>query len=1240
MRREEILAAMREHQVVVIAGETGSGKTTQLPKMCLEAGMAERGLLGCTQPRRVAAMSVSRRVAEEMQTPWGGVVGCRMRFSDDTSRSTRVKFMTDGILLAEIQSDPLLRRYTGIIIDEAHERSLNIDFLLGHLKGILTKRSDLRLVITSATIDTQAFSRAFGNAPIIEVSGRMWPVEIRFQPPEEWGYRGEEEPDFVEAAARATEDAMEEFPEGDVLIFMPTERDIRDTADILSGRLGQRTEVLPLFGRMAQADQQRIFSPGSKRRVVIATNVAETSVTIPRIRVVIDSGLARISRYAPRTRTKRLPVEDIAQSSANQRAGRAGRVQEGLCIRLYSQEDYEKRPLFTMPEIQRANLAEVILRMKAFRLGEIETFPFIDPPAHPSIRAGYALLHELGALDETERLTELGHRLAQLPIDPVLGRMLLQAQEERVLPEVLVIAAGLSIPDPRERPEEQKEKAAAAHKAFSVPTSDFLTLLNIWLAAPDRSASTNALRKFCRQNFLSWVRMREWRDLHRQLVDAMNDDEESDLPALSREANDDGIHRSILAGLVGQIATKDERNVYKASGERMVMVFPGSALHERRERKQDRKPAADGKDKAEKSQQPPWIMAAEIVQTSQLFARTVARIDPVWIEKLAPHLCEHRFSEPVWEENQGRVLATERVLVHGMEIRRGRVDYVRINAQAATEIFIRSALLEESAAVTQRFAEENRRLCARMKAALAHSRTGRVWAVEEALFSFYARRLEKVGGVADLNRRAKELGELALLATETDLVGTSTDIAEDLEKFPDSVEVGNSVLPLDYCYRPGHESDGVTVEVPLPVAAVLTSGQVQWMVPGLRTELIGVLLRALPKRHRRELQPMEPKIAETVAHFSPGRGEFLPTLAAFLTKRFGIEIQAADWPPDSLPPHLQPRVTVVNEKRETVVASRDFQEIRAAAEKAGRKSSAWEQTAAKWERPAVSGWTFGDLPDSVAVEIIAGTQVSGFPGLRLRERDVDVHLFRTRAEVIAAAPPAIRRLAEMAMGKDIAWLERDLRSLTLGGGAAPKKPASFQDALTTVSAKLAAPGSASSLTADLLQRTAHEHILRHVLRLDPVLPLKEERFTKLVESARKNLPLVLAKLRELVRQILDLRTQILSSAKRYSGMDADAARLVPPDFLLRTPHERLVHLPRYLRAILVRAERAVLQPAKDAERALQLEPFLGWEADVPEPNREPFRWLFEEFRVSIFAQELGTAQPASAKRLEALLELS
>ncbi|TDU80845.1 ATP-dependent helicase HrpA [Prosthecobacter fusiformis] len=1253
-RREDILAAIRSSQVVILAGETGSGKTTQLPKMCLEVLLEssrlrqEMGLIGCTQPRRVAAMSVSKRVAEELDVQWGREVGCKMRFADDTTRETRIKFMTDGILLAEIQSDPLLRAYSIIILDEAHERSLNIDFLLGYLKTLLEKRPDLKLVVTSATIDTEAFSAHFGSAPIIEVSGRLYPVDIRYKPVGE----NDDDPSHLDAAIAAVEEVLLETDTGDVLVFMPTERDIRDTRDALDGRLGKGIEVLALFGRMASHEQQRVFSPGSKRRVIIATNVAETSITLPRIRYVVDTGLARMSRYNPRTRTKRLPVEAISQSSANQRAGRAGRVQDGICIRLYEEEDFNKRSRFTQPEIQRSNLAEVILRMKAFRLGEIETFPFINPPVSASIRAGYDLLHELGALGETHEMTATGRELANLPLDPTLGRMLLQAREEGCLEDMLIIAAGLSIPDPRERPEEKREQCQAAHKTFASPESDFLSLLKIWNHSPDpENSGKNALRKYCKSYFLSFTRMTEWRDVWHQLRDTFKDDRKkasssppqpvkapsnavspwekaAEKTARQDEASssDHAIHRCILAGHLGHIATRLERNQYKAAGNREVMVFPGSNLYERREKQ--------GKQGQEKTRQPLWIVAGEIVQTSQLFARSIARIDPQWAAELGAHLVERRYSEPHWSAKAGRVLVTERLLLHGLEVKRQPIDFGKIDPVAATQLFIRGALLEGTTHLPHRFFQHNQKLRDRLEATLTRVRSSRVYAIEEHLFEFYRARLEAISSVHDLNKlvNARVRDEPGFLcAREEDLTG-GDDLSHDLEMFPDAASMGNSVLPITYAYKPGQEDDGVTVQVPQPMAEHLTSGQVLWMVPGLREEQITTLLRALPKTVRRDFMPLEVKAREIAKDFDPGRGDFHEALAEFLRQRYRLQVKATDWDAQTLPAYLQPRVEVMGQGNKAVMTSRDVDSIRETMRKQeqSRPSDAWDKTAKRFEDYALSSWSFGDIPETVLVETIHGVPVLGHPGLVLRDGEVDLRLFKQPEEARKQTPAAVRKLAENLLGKDIAWLHKELRILDVK--AAPQKTLNFQSGLAALGSTPAANAPAGN-KAD----AACDHILAHALRLEPLLPLTQKRFIEMCERTRRDLPALTHRVRDLLKQTEELRQKILAFPKRYSGLEQDLARLLPPNLLSVTPHAQLQHLPRYLKTILLRAERAANNPAKDLEKAACINDFNGWEQEVSAANRETFRWLFEEYRVSIFAQELGTAQPVSVKRLEALL---
>lgn len=1220
-RREDILAVLRAHQVVIVAGETGSGKTTQLPKMCLEARPEERGQIGCTQPRRVAALSVSRRVAEELGVTWGREVGCKIRFKDDTARDTRIKFMTDGILLAEIPSDPLLRRYSTIILDEAHERSLNIDFLLGYLQQLLPRRPELKVVITSATIDTEVFSQAFGGAPIVEVSGRLHPVEVRYREP------GEDAEDLVTEAVNATEDLLIETDDGDVLVFMPTERDIRETREMLEERLGTGFEIVGLFGRMPAAEQQRIFAPGRKRRVIVATNIAETSLTIPRIRAVVDTGLARISRYNPRTRTRRLPVEPVAQSSANQRAGRAGRLGPGVCVRMYSEDNFSERPQFGMPEIQRTNLAEVILRIKAFRLGDIETFPFLNPPNSQAIRAGYVLLHELGALDDDNALTPVGAELARLPVDPTLGRMLLQARTEKVLPEMLVIAAGLSVPDPRERPEEAREAAAAAHRVFVAEGSDFLTLLFIWQAAAATDGSS-ALRRFCKKNYLSHSRMREWRDIHRQLSETVAG--RAGLPPTEAPGPEiaDGIHRSVLTGLLGQIAQRQERNSYQTSGNRLLSVFPGSGLYARKDRPQ-RPKRGDEPVVEEKTRQPLWVAVGEIVQTSQLFARTIAGINPEWAVELGAHLCQRHYTDPHWNDKAGRVLVTERILLHGMEISRRKVDHGRIDASEATEIFIRGALLDEETPVGLRFFAANRALRHKIETALTRRRAPQTRDLNEAFYEFYAQRLKDISSLHDLNHLVKSSEPDFLFAREEDLV-EERELEFDRAAFPDDVALGNTVLALEYAYTPGEDRDGVTVRVPLPAADFLSEAQIVWLVPGLREEQISHLLRALPKTLRRSLHPLEPKIREVVADFLPGGGEFLDDLAKFLTQRFGLKVIASDWTNRQLPDHLHPRVEVINAQNQTVASGRDLQAIRAAADTVEVRSVAWDRAARQWERVGQGGWDFGDLSETVPVEEIAGVMVLAYPGLEIEGQTVRLRLFRKKEERETSSFAAVIRLAEAALAKDLIWLEKEL--LTFSRPTKSATPKGLAHALDAWNVQ-AVSGTSWGAT---VHQSASQHIRAHALPLVPLLPLTAERFRQHVDAVHKELPTQVRTVKDLFDKIRDLRETILAAGKTYVGLEADLQRLVPEDFLAVTPHERLIHLPRYLRAVQIRAERAATNPAKDADKAHPLAPFLS--ANPPEKSREEFRWLLEEFRVSIFAQELGTASPVSVRRLHALLE--
>ena len=1331
-RKDEIVAAIRANQVVVIAGETGSGKTTQLPKMCLEAGLGIRAKIGCTQPRRVAALSISRRIAEELSVTWGREVGCKIRFDDRSSSETYIKLMTDGILLAEAQGDPQLSDYDVIIIDEAHERSLNIDFLLGHLKGLLARRSDLKLIITSATIDTQMFSRHFNDAPIIEVSGRMYPVEVVYQSQAE---ASDEQGDlnYVDAAVQAAERIVYESSFGDVLIFMPGERDIRETSDLLEGRLGRDAEVIPLFGRLSSGDQQRVFSPSSQRKIIIATNIAETSLTIPGIRYVIDAGLARISRYNQRTRTKRLPIEPVSQSSANQRKGRAGRVQDGICIRLYSEEDFNARPAFTQPEIQRANLAEVILRMKAFRLGDIETFPFVQPPTPAAIANGYALLQELGALDTQRNLTPLGGDLARLPIDPTLGRMLLQSQQEHASRELLIIAAGLSIQDPRERPLDQKEAAAAAHKRFADPQSDFLALLNIWNAVHDeweKLRGQSQRRRFCRQHFLSYLRMREWQDLYAQLHDALDD--LGTLRINESNAAYDAIHRSILSGLIGHVARREERNLYKAAGNRDVTMFPGSALYERGDRPVKGRDAKAQKNPPPKpkSNQPPWIVAGEIVETSQLFARTVAGIDPQWIYQLAPHCCKVTYQNPHWSVSSGRVLVEEIITLHGLEVVRRKVAFGNINPKDATAIFIRAALVEEdlvpvrpvarqradadeeireammvSAESKQRRSDSDRELPTQY-AFLAHNRSVRqkienlqtrarhhgMIDLDQALVNYYAKHIENVSSLHELNRLLGERNgdQTFLCAAEADLLG-DLQLNYDANAFPDSIHIAEQPLALNYAYAPGEEWDGVTVQLPVELARALSPAAVEWSVPGLRAEQVGEWLRSLPRTLRRELQPIEPKVAEIVHELQPTGDSLRADLAKFLIKRYGITVPPDAWREEAVPAHLRPRVEIVDHNRKTIAAGRNLEQLKPQLKEtktiAPRGNDDWQRAVAKWERSAVTTWVFGDLPEKIVVSSESGERdaanasevvpvsplrdagdspssgahgvtrpttlaVYAWPGVTLEDGHVSLRLFRSAALAREASFDGVNKLIELALQKDLAWLQKDLRALCRF------------DALY-------APLGAS----DELQETAFANLLRHALPAASLPALTQINFDTAVRETRERLAGLPSQLEARLNAILPLRQQIATKlgqavatapaprprtlndlsqlgvppkpAASKHPLALELHGLLSPRFLEQITFERLTELPRYLKALLTRLERAALNPQKDAERAAQLAPyaqvvsgFAAKPSNVPEVRamQEEFRWLVEEFKVSLFAQELGTAVPISAKRLDQKLE--
>ena len=1287
-RADDIVAAIRDNQVLILAGETGSGKTTQIPKMCLVAGCGERGRIACTQPRRVAATSVARRVAEELNVTFGREVGCKIRFADQTSADTVIKFMTDGMLLAELQADPELRDYDTVIVDEAHERSLNIDFILGHLRRLRLRRPELKIVITSATIDTEAFSKAFDGAPIIEVSGRVYPVEVIYAPLEEMkdegraaspfaaegSRRGAESapyqkprPDdftYIDAAVEAVERVLRESSQGDVLVFLPTERDIRETRDLLEGRRLGRLEVVPLFGRLTNAEQQRVFAPTQSRKVVVATNIAETSLTIPGIRFVIDTGLARFSRYTPASRTRRLPVEPVSQSSADQRKGRCGRVSDGVCIRLFSEQDYHDRPRFTQPEIQRSNLADVILRMKAFGLGDIEEFPFLNAPPAKGIRAGYALLHELGAIDDAGVLTDLGRELAHLPVDPTVGRMILQARHEQALREVLIIAAALSIQDPRERPLDQQAKADAAHRRFTHPDSDFLTLLAIWedYHGEFEKMTLGKLRKFCTAHFLSFTRMREWRDVHGQLEDTLRERD-----GFTRTSIYDGvkkgqevklapatpaygaIHRAILSGLLGNIATRTDEGDYHAAHDRRVNVFPGSALFEKIERKTG---APSGRARPTKTKVARWLMAAEIMETTRIFARTCARIDPHWVLDLGAHLLRVAHSEPFWNPEAGRVLVKERRRLYNLELETRAVGYGKINPVHATEIFIREGLVGDTITWPFDFLAPNRRVREQTETILTRTRSAGYMNLDEAVYRYYAAQLQ-VGAVApngpsdatqavegnrpylgissvpeliDFVRHQQTTRPKFLCMTEDDL-RPPVDAEHAAGDFPAELPVDNRVLPLAYAYQPGREEDGVTVRVSLAEAEALTPAALDWAVPGHLAEKVELMLKALPKEQRRDLIPLTEtaqKLARDLALLSarakpPTLAE---ALAELLSPRLGVRIDPALWSGKSLPDHLRVRVEVVDNQDRVLGAGRDLAEVQAQLHSRSRDVSkqaatvdnaAWRAARMKWEGEPAAEWKFGDLPERILVSEHHGVPVHTYPGLKAMAAGVAVRLFATPEEAVAATRTGLGRLFETQLRHDLGWLEKDLKAVRMLGTLA-----------------------VTLLPVETLERDALEMIRRWACGRD-VQPLQAAVFARRLAEAKQDLRGLVPKLCDWLKEIFTLRLALETHPTPYPGMAADLAALLPGDFLRQMPFARGQHLPRYLRGRQVRADRWKRDPAKDAARAAELAPFAVAVRKLGAKSGD-LRWLVEEFRVSLFAQELGTAEPVSAVRLERALE--
>lgn len=1235
-KKADIAAAIRDHQVVIVAGETGSGKTTQIPKICMELGRGVRGMIGHTQPRRIAARTVAERVADELNTPLGEAVGWKVRFTDQVGGDTYVKLMTDGILLAEIQTDRELRAYDTIIIDEAHERSLNIDFLLGYLAQLLPKRPDLKVVITSATIDPERFSRHFGEAPIVEVSGRTYPVEVRYRPLLE-----EDSDDTDRDQITAITDAVEELQsegKGDILVFLSGEREIRDTADALNKKNYRFTEVLPLYARLSHAEQHRVFQQHTGRRIVLATNVAETSLTVPGIKYVIDPGTARISRYSHRTKVQRLPIEAISQASANQRKGRCGRTSDGICIRLYSEEDFVSRPEFTDAEILRTNLASVILQMTAAGLGDIEKFPFIDPPDHRNIRDGVQLLQELGALDPTQkdvrkRLTPQGRKLAQLPVDPRLARMVLEADKNGCVREVMVIAAALSIQDPRERPAEKQTQADQQHARFKDETSDFLAFLNLWryVREQQKERGSSSFRRMCKSEYLNFLRIREWQDIYTQLRTVAK---QMGIHLNEDDAPEQQVHISLLAGLLSHIGMKDVkeskdsdpkqrggRGEYLGARNAKFAVFPGSALF--------KKP-------------PRFIMSAELVETSRLWARVNARIEPEWVEPLAQHLLKRTYSEPHWEKDQAAVMATEKVTLYGVPLVTDRkVNYGRIDPEVSRDLFIRNALVEGDWRTHHKFFAANRKLLTEVEELEHRARRRDILVDDETLFDFYDQRVpeEVVSGAHfDSWWKKKQREEPELLDFERSMLinEKAGDVSKD--DYPDSWRQGQLKFRVTYQFEPGADADGVTVHVPLQVLNQVTDEGFDWQIPGLREEVVIELIRSLPKPIRRHYVPAPNYAKAFLDRAVPLQEPLHVTLARELQRMVGVPVSPDDFDLTRVPDHLKITFRITDERRRKLAEDKDLEALKLQLRPKARKalSQAAAATAERTggsavERTGLTDWTLGTL-SRVFETRRAGQPVKAYPALvddGSAAGTVSVRLFDTEAEQQQAMWKGTRRLI--------------LRNI-------PVNPAKFASDKLTNAQKIALSanphGSIQALFDDCAMAAADKLIG------DFGGPAwDEESYRKLYEKVRAEIVDATVRTVGQVQQALaawQACERRLKSTKsptllaNLTDVRAQLDALIRPGFVTATGLRRLPDLMRYMVAADRRLQQMPTNVQRDTsrmEKVHEMQDEYAWLLEqLPQGRPVPqevldIRWMIEELRVSYFAHALGTAYPVSDKRI-------
>ncbi|MGB9763851.1 MAG: ATP-dependent RNA helicase HrpA [Candidatus Saccharicenans sp.] len=1228
--RREIVQAIKENRVVIISGETGCGKSTQLPKMCLEAGQGIAGKIACTQPRRLAAMTIAMRIAEELRQPLGQAVGYKIRFQDRTSPGCYIKILTDGMLLAETQGDHLLTEYDTIIIDEAHERSLNIDFLIGLCRRLLEKRPELKLIITSATLEVEKFVEAFNHPPVFQVSGRLYPVDVMYFESNKATSK-KEEADYVDLAVEAVDFLKKEKPPGDILVFMPTEQDIMETCQKLQGKKYDSV-ILPLFARLPAHQQRQIYET-RQSKIVVATNVAETSLTIPGIRYVVDTGLARLSMYQPASGIHSLPILPISKASAEQRKGRCGRVSAGVCLRLYSKEDYLSRPDHTPPEILRSNLAEVILRMLDLELGEPQKFPFLDPPSSRGLQDGYRTLIELGAVEKSEagyKLTPLGRRMARLPLDPRLSRMLLEAEKRGCLEEVIIIAAALSIQDPRLRPLERAADADRAQAVFQDSESDFLTFINIWRSmkeATSGEAGSAGLKKFARDYFLSYIRLREWQFTCDQIAEIL-EEQKGKLSTgqgqakLSTPADRyTSIHKSILSGFISHVAAHKEKNIYEVARGHEATLWPGSALFKK---------------------QANWVVAAELVRTNRLYLRTVARINPAWVEELAPHLCRYSYEDPYWDRSRGEVRAKERVSAFNLTIISGRdVPFGRQDPKIAHEIFVEEALLNYRLNRTFLFLEHNRALVEKIRTLEDKLRQKNILVPEKQLYDFYSGRLEGVYSLEGLERRIKNAGSDDFLRFKEENLYLTYPEPDLLRLYPDEVKILGHTYKLRYRFNPGEEDDGVTIIIPKSLIAAVPEELLTWPVPGMLKEKIEAIIKALPKDYRKLLQPVSEKAEMLAQELKPSGVSFFTAVAGLIKTKFGLDVPKEVWDKLEIPRYLKMRISIVNENGQEILSGRDLeflkkmlsQKVRQPAEE---ESPGWQEVRKKWEKEGLSNWSeeIPEIPEEVAIDDF----LKGYPALMLDAGKLSVKLFKNLEQARQSHLQAVEAILARQFEKDLSFIQRNY---------------SFPESLKPLMLFF---GGESNLKQAIIARIKREVFQQNFRKREDLQNFIREKALKLlfekshqVFAAVQEILEEYLKTRNIIREIEETRKKMKVSSSLPELLREELEKLVPRNFLEIYPIEFLTRLPRMVEALGLRAERARLSAEKDRAKAAQVEPFLSdfeylakMVGRVSNPEKDKMlmelRWMIEEFKISVFAPEIKTAFPVSAKRLAARIK--